>query len=128
VNCENPNLQSAIRNLNFHLMNHPTVINPAQHAVWRADKMGKATLFESGRLLVGLNAFEAGQAHALHAHAGMDKVYHVLEGSGVFLLEGREVPMKAGDLLVAPDGVPHGVRNTSKGRLLVLAILAPAPK
>ena len=31
---------------------------------------------------------------------------------GVFLLEGRELPMRAGDLLVAPEGVPHGVRNT----------------
>jgi len=35
--------------------------------------------------------------------------------------------MRAGDLLVAPDGVPHGVRNTGPGRLLVLAVLAPAP-
>jgi len=35
--------------------------------------------------------------------------------------------MKAGELLVAPDGVPHGVRNSGSGRLLVLAILAPSP-
>jgi quercetin dioxygenase-like cupin family protein len=106
---------------------HPTVIKPAAHAEWRADKMGKSTLFESPRLLVGLNAFEPGQSHALHAHAGMDKVYQVLEGEGMFLLEGRELPMAAGDLLVAPDGVPHGVRNTGAVRLLVLAILAPSP-
>lgn len=91
------------------------------------DKMGKSTLFESRRLLVGVNAFEPGQAHTLHAHAGMDKVYHVLEGEGRFLLEGRELPMKAGDLLVAPEGIAHGVRNTGASRLLVLAILAPAP-
>jgi mannose-6-phosphate isomerase-like protein (cupin superfamily) len=51
----------------------------------------------------------------------------VVEGEGVFLLEDRELPMQAGDLLVAPEGVPHGVRNTGPGRLLVLAILAPAP-
>jgi quercetin dioxygenase-like cupin family protein len=107
-------------------MKHPTIIRPAEHADWRADKMGKATIYQSPRLLVGLNAFEPGQSHALHAHAGMDKVYHVLEGDGVFLLEGEELPMKTGDLLVAPEGVPHGVRNTGSGRLLVLAILAPA--
>ena len=58
---------------------------------------------------------------------GMDKVYHVIEGEGVFLLEGEPVPMKAGVLLVAPDGVPHGIRNTGTARLLVLAVLAPAP-
>lgn len=107
---------------------HPDVLKPADHAEWRADKMGKATIFESARILVGLNAFEAGQSHALHAHAGMDKVYHVLEGEGLFLLEGRELPMRAGDLLVAPEGVPHGVSNPGPGRLLVMAILAPGPR
>jgi quercetin dioxygenase-like cupin family protein len=109
-------------------MEHPQVIRPADHAEWRADKMGKATLFESPRLLVGLNAFEPGQSHALHAHAGMDKLYQVVEGDGVFLLEGCELPMRAGDLLVAPEGVPHGIRNTSDARLLVLVVLAPAPE
>jgi mannose-6-phosphate isomerase-like protein (cupin superfamily) len=108
-------------------MTHPSVIRPAEHAVYAAEKMGKATIFASERLLVGLNAFEPGQSHALHAHTGMDKVYSVVEGDGLFLLEGRELPMRAGDLLVAPEGVLHGVRNTGEGRLLVLAILAPAP-
>jgi mannose-6-phosphate isomerase-like protein (cupin superfamily) len=57
----------------------------------------------------------------------MDKVYHVIEGQGLFLLEAEDVPMQAGVLLVAPEGVPHGIRNTGTGRLLVLTILAPAP-
>jgi quercetin dioxygenase-like cupin family protein len=89
--------------------------------------MGKATLFESDRLMVGLNAFEPGQVHELHSHQGMDKLYYVLEGDGLFLLEGRQLRMIAGDLMVAPDGVPHGIRNSGTGRLLVLAVLAPAP-
>ena len=108
-------------------MDHPIVIDPSRHAEWRPDRMGKTTLFESPRLLAGLNAFEPGQAHELHAHRGMDKLYFVLEGDGVFLLEGRELPMRAGQLLAAPEGVPHGIRNTGTGRLLVLAVLAPAP-
>jgi quercetin dioxygenase-like cupin family protein len=90
--------------------------------------MGKSTLFESANLLVGLNAFEPGQEHALHGHAGQDKVYLVARGSGLFLLEGRELPMSAGDLLIAPAGVPHGVRNNGAERLLVVAVLAPAPR
>ena len=108
-------------------MTHPAVIHPPDLAVYSPHKMGKSTIFESARLLVGLNAFEPGQEHALHAHAGQDKVYHVLEGTGTFLLESQELPMQAGDLLVAPEGLPHGVRNDGPTRLLVLAILAPAP-
>jgi len=49
----------------------------------------------------------------------------VLEGEGVFLLAEAELTMRAGDLLIAPDGVPHGVRNTGAVRLAVLAVLAP---
>jgi mannose-6-phosphate isomerase-like protein (cupin superfamily) len=108
-------------------MEHPSVVEPRAHAVFRPDKMGKTTLFESRHLLVGLNAFEPGQEHALHAHRGTDKVYYVLEGEGLFLLEGRELPLSSGAMLVAPEGVPHGIRNTGARRLVVLAILAPAP-
>ncbi len=108
-------------------MEHPTAIRPEEHAVFSDEKMGKATIFRSDRLLVGLNAFEPGQEHALHAHEGMDKVYHVLTGRGRFLLDGRELDMEAGMMLVAPDGVGHGIRNTGDERMVVLAILAPAP-
>jgi quercetin dioxygenase-like cupin family protein len=108
-------------------MTHPSIVRPADHAAYSAAKMGKSTIFESARVLVGLNAFEPGQEHALHAHAGQDKIYQVIEGDGVFLLDGRELAMTAGDLLIAPEGVAHGVRNTGTRRLLVLAILTPAP-
>src|SRR5947209_13251934 len=108
-------------------MNHPAAIRPQDLAVYDSQKMGKSTIFRSERIMVGLNAFEPGQEHRLHAHAGMDKVYHVLAGRGVFLLEGREEPMEAGMMLIAPEGVLHGVRNTGDERLLVLAILAPSP-
>ena len=109
-------------------MDHPTGFRPEEHAVYDPAKMGKATLFQSDRLLVGLNAFEPGQEHGLHTHAGMDKVYYVLQGRGTFLLEGTEQPMEAGVMLVAPEGVPHGIRNTGEERLLVLAVLAPSPQ
>jgi quercetin dioxygenase-like cupin family protein len=108
-------------------MEHPAPIRPEEHAVFRPDKMGKATLFESERLLVGLNCFEPGQEHGLHAHRGTDKFYQVLRGRGLFLLEGRELPMEPGLMLIAPDGVPHGIRNSGDERLVVLAVLAPAP-
>jgi quercetin dioxygenase-like cupin family protein len=90
--------------------------------------MGKSTIFQSERIMVGLNSFEPGQEHKPHTHEGIDKVYHVLAGHGVFLLEAEEIPMEAGLMLVAPSGVPHGIRNTSNERLLVLAILAPSPR
>jgi len=108
-------------------MDHPVPFRPEELAVYEDTRMGKSTIFQSDRILVGLNAFEPGQEHRLHGHAGMDKVYYVLAGSGLFLLEGREEPMAAGMMLIAPEGVLHGIRNTGTERLLVMAILAPSP-
>ena len=109
------------------LPDHPDVLRPETFATFNPEKMGKGTLFESERILVGLNTFLPGQEHALHAHDGIDKVYHVLEGRGRFLLVGRELAMQPGEMLIAPSGVPHGIRNDGSERLVVLAILAPGP-
>lgn len=103
------------------------VMRPEEHAVYNSEKMGKTTLFRSEQVMVGLNAFESGQEHSLHAHDDMDKIYHVVSGRGVFLLEGRDLDMRSGEMLIAPKGVPHGIRNTGEERLLVIAILAPSP-
>ena len=46
------------------LPEHPDTLRPEAFAVFKDDKMGKSTLFESDRILVGLNCFEPGQAHA----------------------------------------------------------------
>jgi len=97
-------------------------------APWNAAKMGKATLFEGSGLLVGLNAFEPGQAHAPHAHAGVDKLYSVVEGSGEFSVGEQVVRLERGGLVFAPAGAVHGVKNGGPGRLLVLAVMAPPPK
>ena len=63
------------------------VMRPEEHAVFNSEKMAKSTLFRSEHVLVGLNAFEPGQEHALHAHAEMDKIYYVVSGRGLFLLD-----------------------------------------
>ena len=114
---------------NGHPSRRPRRLARGQDGEEHPVSVGAVAATEAGAdaALVGLNAFEPGQAHALHAHEGMDKVYQVVEGEGRFLLDDRELPMRAGDLLVAPSGVPHGVRNTSPERLLVLVFLAPSP-
>ena len=108
-------------------MNHPKLLRPETLAQFDTEKMGKSTIFMSERMLVGLNSFEPGQEHALHGHANQDKVYHVLQGNGLFLLEEKNIEMDAGAMLIAPAGVPHGVRNTGAERLIVLVFMAPSP-
>jgi quercetin dioxygenase-like cupin family protein len=99
----------------------------ASHAVFSPDKMGKVTLAQGASLLAGLNCFEPGQEHKLHAHAGQDKLYVVLEGTGEAVIGTETQPLSAGDAAFAPADVPHGMRNTGTGRLVVMVVLAPPP-
>jgi quercetin dioxygenase-like cupin family protein len=97
------------------------------HARFSPDKMGKADLLRGEQLFAGLNCFEPGQQHEPHAHPGQDKLYYVLEGSGLVEVGGQAEELSAGDAALAPAGVLHSIRNTGPGRLVVMAVLAPPP-
>ena len=89
------------------------------------DKMYKATMFESPRLLLGLNCLEPGQSDRAHTHDGQDKFYFVLEGEGEFEVGGETVKAGAGHAVVASAGVTHGVANKGSQRLVILMGLTP---
>ncbi len=99
----------------------------AEHGGSRADKFYKSTLFRSDALLLGLNCLEPGQVQAPHDHEGQDKFYYVVEGQGLFQLGAQTIGAQAGDVVWAPSGVLHGVRNESGARLTLLVGIAPAP-
>ncbi|MDX2152919.1 MAG: cupin domain-containing protein [Bryobacteraceae bacterium] len=99
----------------------------AGRAVFQAGKMGKASLAAGEYLYAGLNGFEPGQAHEAHVHENQDKMYVVLEGSGVARVGEEEQVVAAGDLILAPAGVVHGMRNPGPGRLVVLVVFGPPP-
>lgn len=91
------------------------------------DKAFKHTFFQSTRLLVGLNVLRPGQAQAIHDHADQDKFYYVVGGSGQFTVGAEVRHCTAGELILAPAGVEHGVSNDGAGRLAFLTVIAPSP-
>ncbi len=97
-------------------------------AAFSPEKMGKSTLAAGEFLFAGLNAFEPGQEHAAHAHAGQDKLYVVVEGTGTVRVGDATEVLSAGDAAFAPAGVLHSIHNTGPERLVVLAVLSPPPR
>jgi quercetin dioxygenase-like cupin family protein len=91
------------------------------------QKMQKANLFETARMFCDLYCFEPGQEQKTHAHAGSDKIYYVLEGSGTFHIGGESRELHEQTIVMAPSGVEHGVVNTSNARLVLLVYMAPKP-
>jgi mannose-6-phosphate isomerase-like protein (cupin superfamily) len=66
----------------------------------------------SAALVIGQSTFVSGAAHLLHRHDHGDEFFYVFDGQGAHLVEGGEVAMAAGDVVLAPRREWHGFRNT----------------
>jgi mannose-6-phosphate isomerase-like protein (cupin superfamily) len=96
------------------------------HVGAQADKPFKSTLWKTDRLLLGLNCLAPGQEQRLHDHAGQDKFYFVVEGTGTFTVGDERQSASAGEVVWAPATVPHGVVNRGTARLVLLVGIAPS--
>ena len=91
------------------------------------EKLQKVGLFASERFFLDLYCLEPGQSQKAHAHAGSDKVYLVVEGSGRFRIGEESRTLEAGEAVMAAAGEIHGIENDSDARLVVLTLMAPPP-
>ena len=91
------------------------------------EKMKKNSLFDSPHLFYDAYCLLPGQAQKVHAHEGSEKVYYVLRGTGHFTVGDEEEDLGEGHAVIARAGVPHGVRNESQEKLILLVTMAPKP-
>jgi quercetin dioxygenase-like cupin family protein len=103
------------------------VRNIKSYATFSPEKMGKASLANASVIYSGLNCFLPGQAHQPHTHEGQDKLYYVLAGVGMATVGREAYDVAEGDLVLAPGGIEHSMKNTGAENLIVLTILAPPP-
>lgn len=102
-------------------------ITPLDHAQGRSEKSFKQTFFQSERLLTGINCLLPGQKQPIHDHVEQDKFYYVLAGAGLFTVGDAEKVCRAGELIIAPAGVEHGVENQGAELLTFITVIAPFP-
>ncbi|HSR64707.1 MAG TPA: cupin domain-containing protein [Xanthomonadaceae bacterium] len=58
-------------------------------------------------------------------HRGADQWLYVVEGEGLAIVDGREQPLRRGDLLVVEHGEEHEVRATGDAPLRTLNFYYP---
>jgi quercetin dioxygenase-like cupin family protein len=92
-----------------------------------ADKLKKVNLVDTASLFCDVYGLEPGQEQAGHRHSVGDKLYFVVQGTGHIRVGDEERPVRTGDLVCAPAGSEHGVRNTGDTRLGLLVVMAPKP-
>jgi mannose-6-phosphate isomerase-like protein (cupin superfamily) len=91
------------------------------------EKMQKINLFETRNFFCDIYCLEPGQEQKVHAHQVEDKIYYVLEGRGSFFVHGEARELGANQIVLAPAGQEHGVKNTSSERLSLLVFMTPNP-
>ena len=87
----------------------------------------KSTIFQSERMLIGMDCLEPGQVQPPHRHAGRDKCYFVIAGQGRFQVGDMLYTGQAGALVWAPADIVHAVENIGTERLVMLIAMAPEP-
>jgi len=104
--------------------NFKTVKNEIRFA---AEKMQKVNLFESRNFFCDVYGLEPGQEQRPHSHSDADKIYYVISGSGTFVVGDETREAVTGEIVFAPSGQEHGVRNTTDSRLVLLVFMSPNP-
>ena len=78
----------------------------------------------AGAVTLGELLIDSGAELPLHKHL-VEEAFFVFEGEGLALIGEDEIPVAAGDAVLAPATVYHGFRNTADGQLK-MAFFYPA--
>jgi quercetin dioxygenase-like cupin family protein len=99
----------------------------SSHIAFAVEKMKKVNLFDTKGMFCDVYCFESGQEQTSHTHKGSDKVYYVLQGTGLVCVGSEEKELSEGSIALAPSGYKHGVKNPGPERLVLLVFMAPKP-
>lgn len=70
---------------------------------------------------IGLTTIHPGSSIGVHPHDSLEEVYLILSGEGIATIDGREVRVRPGDVMVNHPGCSHGLRNDSTDELRIFA-------
>jgi quercetin dioxygenase-like cupin family protein len=98
------------------------VVQPQDYCLFSRDDAMVVPMYGDADLSVVVWNREPGQENAAHVHAANGHTILVLQGRGAYLKDDEQVPIQAGDCVIVPRGVVHGIRNTGDARLSYLAV------
>ncbi len=110
----------------------PLVKSPLDYQAFRIspeDTNRLAIVFDPSHTNMSLTfcveIFDEGGKTPPNQHQLAIEMFFILQGEGVAVCDGKEIPLRPGDsLLVPPTGI-HEIRNTGSGRLYALCIMIP---
>ena len=98
----------------------PATLLPGEKIETQNFSWGSIQWLMSGKIdshaemTLGIVEVKPNQANPLHVHPNSAELLHMLSGACEHLIDGRWVPLKAGDTVRIPKGVRHGARTPSQ--------------
>jgi quercetin dioxygenase-like cupin family protein len=89
----------------------------------KEGKVRNERIYESSRDTINLLVIKD-TTIGRHLHTSVDEIVYVYKGTGEMNINGKWVPVKAGDLHVCPRGVAHSTRAGAE-ELWVVSIFSP---
>lgn len=66
-------------------------------------------------LILSSTDLKPGKSTTGHTHPGQEEVYQIVRGTGVMELDDKFIGIKAGDIILIPDGAFHRVHASDDG-------------
>ncbi len=82
------------------------------------------TLASKSHINMTLFAFDKNEEISAHTSPG-DAMVQVLDGEALVNIDGKEITVKAGEVIVMPANVPHSVSAISKFKMLLVVVKQP---
>jgi quercetin dioxygenase-like cupin family protein len=88
---------------------------------YAADSIVSKTILDKPVGTITLFAFDKNQRLSQHT-APYHAVVQVVDGKGIFTVDGKDIEATVGQLLIMPAGIPHAVHAAEKFKMLLTMI------
>ena len=90
---------------------------------YAADSIVSKTIIDKPVGTITLFAFDAGQGLSEH-QAPYDAVVQIVEGTGIIVINGKQIKSPAGSIIIMPANIPHAVKAKQRFKMLLTMIRA----
>lgn len=102
-------------------------VNLQEYIEYNTEKFTKRIVFKEGESTVFVLNFSPGQALPSHKHPGSNVYLLVLDGSGTFTIDGKEVKAKKNDIILADGEEDFAFLNNSDENTSLYVMLNKIP-
>ncbi|UCH21907.1 MAG: cupin domain-containing protein [Deltaproteobacteria bacterium] len=93
----------------------------ADHVTYAIGSIVSKTLLKKDTGNITLFSFDKGQGLSEHT-SPYDAVVYILDGQAEIALGGKTQTVKAGEMLIMPADIPHGLQAESQFKMLLIMI------